>query len=67
MSKPSIAATVYKLALAGQQAGFSLEQMIEMLDCGITVQTLLGLIESRLASHQWQEMPAETASSQWVM
>jgi hypothetical protein len=50
ISKPSIASSVYKLALAGEQAGFALEQMIDMLNTGITVATLLGLIEARLAS-----------------
>ena len=32
MEKPSLLAAVGKLAIAGQQAGFSLEQMIELLD-----------------------------------
>ena len=66
MTKPSVAATVYKLALAGEQAGFTLEEMIAMLNTGITVQTLLGLIEVRLASRQWREMPAQDCSRHWV-
>jgi hypothetical protein len=45
MQLPSTARTVYKLAIAGEQAGFRLEQMIEMLNAGITVETLLNLIE----------------------
>lgn len=67
MSKPSAAATLYKFALAGEQAGFTLEQMIAMLNTGMTVQTLLELIELRLATLQWQEIPAEACSPQWVM
>jgi hypothetical protein len=49
MQRPSIAQTVYKLAIAGEQAGFSLEQMIQMLNAGVTVESLLYLIEWRLA------------------
>jgi len=48
LQRPSTAQTVYKLAIAGEQAGFNLEQMIQMLDAGITVETLLQLIEWRL-------------------
>lgn len=67
MSKPSVAATVYKLALAGEQAGFSLEEMIELLESGVEVPTLLRLIELRLNSQRWRELPAETTPSQWVI
>jgi hypothetical protein len=42
---PSVATSVFKLALAGEQAGFSVEQMIELLNAGITVETLLCVIE----------------------
>jgi hypothetical protein len=44
MQRPSTAQTVYKLAIAGEQAGFSIEEMIQMLNAGITVETLLHLI-----------------------
>ena len=67
MPKPSIASSVFKLALAGEQAGFTLDQMIDMLNTGITVASLLGLIEVRLACRQRQQMPAETSLSRWVM
>ena len=40
MATPSLATTVYKLAIAGEQAGLSVEQMIELLNDGITVDTL---------------------------
>jgi hypothetical protein len=40
MQPPSTAQALYKLAIAGEQAGFSLEQMIQMLTAGITVETL---------------------------
>jgi hypothetical protein len=39
-----------KLAVAGQQAGFSIEQMIGFLSAGMAVETLLDLISWRLSS-----------------
>jgi len=36
VQRPPTAQTVYKLAIAGQQAGFSLEQMIQLLNAGIS-------------------------------
>jgi len=50
MEKPSTAQTVYKLLMAGGQAGFSLEQMIQILNSGVSVKTLLHLIEERLGA-----------------
>jgi len=35
---------IRKLALAGEQAGFSIEEMIELLKTGVTVETLLDLL-----------------------
>lgn len=37
-----------KLAVAGEQAGFTIEQMIDLLDSGLAVETLLELIAWRL-------------------
>ena len=37
-----------KLAIAGQQAGFSAEDMIGLLRSGMTIEHLLNLIESGL-------------------
>jgi hypothetical protein len=39
---------IYKLAIAGEQAGFSVEEMIELLTTGVRVETLLDLVCSRL-------------------
>lgn len=36
---------VYKLAMAGEQAGFTLEQMIQILNARVSVETLLNWIE----------------------
>ena len=41
---------VKKLALAGEQAGLSIEEMIELLDTGVSVDVLLKLICRRLDS-----------------
>jgi len=67
VSRPGIETTVYKLALVGEQAGFTLEEMIAMLECGITMEILLGLIELRLAAQRQPEKLAEDHSSRWVM
>ena len=40
--------SIAKLAMAGEQAGFSVEQMIELLSAGLSVATLLDLIMWRL-------------------
>lgn len=60
MEKPSTAQVVYKLAVAGEQAGFSLEEMIQILNAGVSVETLLHLIELRLSE-------AAPSSSSWIM
>ena len=63
MERPSTAQTVYKLAMAGEQAGFSLEQMIQILNSGVSVETLLHLIEWRLGAVD----PSPARSSRWIM
>ena len=47
MGQPSLQASVFKLAMAREQAGFAVEQMIQMLDAGVT--GWLRVIGSRLA------------------
>ncbi len=39
---------IRKLALAGEEVGFSVEEMIELLNMGASVETLLNLICQRL-------------------
>jgi len=39
---------IRKLAVAGEQAGFTLDQMIQLLNSGMSVVTLLDLIAWRL-------------------
>jgi hypothetical protein len=61
--EPSTVATFYKLAIAGEQAGFSLEDMISLLNAGLTVENLLDLIERRLTAVE----PMKPCSARWVM
>jgi hypothetical protein len=39
---------IHKLVVAGEEAGFTVEQMIDLLSSGLTVAMLLDLIELRL-------------------
>jgi hypothetical protein len=57
MEKPSLVAAIGKLAIAVEQAGFSLEQMIELLDQGLGVETLLDLISWRLEAWRKPTVP----------
>jgi len=66
MEKPSLLAAVGKLAIAGEQAGFSLEQMIELLDQGLSVETLWDLISWRLEALQ-KPSAQPACSSGWIM
>jgi hypothetical protein len=48
VANPHLVSALTKLADIGQRAGFSVEEMICILNSGFTVEELLGLIESRL-------------------
>ena len=66
MPRPLLVSAINKLAIVGQQAGFSVEQMIQLLDEGVTVETLLELIAWSLERRQ----PARASlpcTSNWVM
>ena len=63
MQPRSTAQALYKLVIAGEQAGFSVEQMIQMLTAGITVETLLHLIEWQLRGID----PSPARSSRWIL
>ena len=62
MDRPSLAVSVCKLAMAGGQAGFSVEQTIRLLNAGMTVETLLDIIERRLGA-----AAPEGRSSRWII
>jgi hypothetical protein len=61
MERASLLRAVGKLAIAGEQAGFSLEQMIDLLNRGLSVETLLDLISWRL--EEARKPIAQTACS----
>jgi hypothetical protein len=63
MPQPILVRAVEKLARAGEQAGMSVEDMIRILNAGVSVETLLELIERSLRPSR-----AETGrSSGWIM
>jgi len=62
MQRPVIMTAIQNLALAGEQAEFTVQRMIQMLQTGATVETLLSLIELRLCPSA-----ASPSSSRWVM
>jgi len=65
MENPSLVLAISKLAIAGEQAGFTLEQMIKLLDDGLSVTTLLELIAWRLHG---APLPQDfSLRSHWVM
>ena len=49
---PVLTMAVQKLALAGEQAGFTVQQMIEVLDTGMSVETFLDLVCSQIELSQ---------------
>lgn len=66
MENPSLVLAISKLAAAGEEAGFTLEQMIDLLDHGLEVETLLQLIQLRL--HPAATSPDQGASRyRWVV
>jgi hypothetical protein len=67
MATSTLITAVHKLAIAGESAGFSIEQMMALLNAGLTVESLLGLIEKRLATLELSVPPVAPNSSRWVM
>ena len=63
MATPVPEGSIAKLAMAGEQAGFTVEQMIRMLNAGVTIETLLRIIELRLAAPS----PVDPRTSMWIM
>ena len=63
MQNSSLVSAIEKLAIAGEQAGFTVEQMIQLLNDGLTVETLLDLISWR---HQMPNPMTPASSAYWV-
>jgi hypothetical protein len=66
MARAALVTAIGKLAIAGEQAGFSLEQMIDLLNAGLSVETLLDLIAWRLEGTQ-SALPLLGSASNWVV
>ena len=65
MMKVELLTALGKLVVAGEQAGFSLDQLIQLLNEGVSMETILEMIAWRLDARKPGAVP--TASSQWVM
>ena len=66
MARATLLTAIGKLAIAGHQAGFSLEQMIDLLNAGLSVEILLDLIAWRFEGTQ-SALPQLGSSSNWVV
>ena len=66
MENTSLVLAISKLAAAGEQAGFTLEQMIDLLDTGLEVENLLELICMRL-NPAAMEPNHEVSRYRWVV
>lgn len=64
LAGPSLVA-IEKFAIAGQQAGFSVEQMIDLLNDGLTVDALLDLIALQFEALRNPPIPPGSRSG-WV-
>jgi hypothetical protein len=64
MAGASLMIAIGKLAIAGEQAGFTVEQMIDLLNSGIAVETLIELIAWRLDGSQ-SALPTINSDSDW--
>lgn len=65
MERPHLISAIHKLAIAGEQAGFSVEQMIKMLNNGLSVEELIALIGLQIEGDKRKLTP--TTHSAWVM
>jgi hypothetical protein len=50
MNRPGLMQTIARLTIAGECAGFTVEQMIELLAAGLSVAAPIDLIATRLDS-----------------
>lgn len=57
-SSPNLEESIAKLAILGERAGFTIEQMIGLLSAGLSVATLLELITWRLEIFSSEEKKA---------
>ena len=48
MDRSALRQSIRKLAMAGEQAGFTVEQMMQLLKEGVDIKTLISLIEWKI-------------------
>lgn len=65
MQNPKLVTAIAKLAVAGEQAGLSVEQMIQLLNDGLRVETLVDLITWRLMEVPNPVTPPSRSAS-WI-
>ena len=58
---------IRKLAVAGEKAGFTVEEMIELLNTGVSVETLLNLICFRLQMDDFVAEPKKAQGQRWSL
>jgi hypothetical protein len=66
VQKNTLERAICKLVIAGEQAGFNVEQMIEFLNAGLSVEGLLDLITLRLETLP-KLSAAPAGSSGWLV
>jgi hypothetical protein len=65
MRKPSLEIAVEELATSDEKAGFTVEQMIQLLNIGLRFEALLELIAWRLEAMD-QPLAAASSVSCWI-
>ena len=66
MQRPCLEKAIEKLAMAGEQAGFSIDQMIKLLNSGLSVEALVVLIACRLEGI-CEPVAAINSVTSWIM
>jgi hypothetical protein len=66
MQRQSLQIAVEKLAIAGEEAGFSLDQMIKLLNAGLSLEALLVLIAWRLEG-VCEPLSTINSLTSWIM
>jgi len=62
MDDPTLISAIDKLAIAGERAGFTTEQLIRLLNAGLSVEDLVQLITNRLCAQESPPDPGREAN-----
>lgn len=63
MERPLKVRAVEELAVAGERAGFSVEEMIRLLNAGVSIEGLVEMIAQRLPDHEGRKPDASFDAS----